>query len=112
MRTFGNYFVRSYGIFKPCKTPARPPDHVSMAKVWDEDKQAHIVTDKVSSRYWYGRNKRGPYIIRESDHWSGWNADKIVKCFWRLRGYDDLSNKQKTYPSPVMAGKVYMNMLH
>ena len=40
-------------VFKLCKKPSRPPDSLS----WQ------------GSRYWYGENKRGKYMIRASDHW-------------------------------------------
>jgi hypothetical protein len=39
-------------------------------------------TDKrlgISSRYWYGEDTKGKWIIRESDHWGS-----VGKCSWRI----------------------------
>lgn len=49
-----NYKFGTYGVFKACKVPQRTPDHVSPS----------------GSKYWFGANKRGDYMIRYSDHWS------------------------------------------
>ena len=61
--TFDNFFTNTSATFKPisvAEKPTREPDYVS--KRWDGF--------GASSRYWYGEDERGKYVIRESDHWS------------------------------------------
>lgn len=39
----------------------------------------------ISSRYWYGKDRRGEYVIRESDHWK-----RVASCHWtRSRDFED-----------------------
>lgn len=77
-----NFFINTYGCFKVCKAPKREPDYVSY------DKQAR--QGAVSSKYWYGVDKKGGYVIRYSKHWSirngnvGLGCKKIANCFWEL----------------------------
>lgn len=61
--TFDNFFANTSATFKPisvAEKPTREPDYVS--KRWEGF--------GASSRYWYGEDERGKYVIRESDHWS------------------------------------------
>lgn len=74
-----NFFKNTFVVFKGCREPKRPPDFISYKKN----------TTVASSCYWYGKNKRGNYVIRKSDHWSKVNRNidcKIVgTCVWELR---------------------------
>ena len=75
-----NFFKGTKGVFKACKTPKRKPDYIS----------------KSGSKYWYGYNKKGSYVIRKSDHWvktyhrkGGFFLDgckRVASCFWCLKG--------------------------
>jgi len=58
-----NYFNNSYGIFKGCKAPNRTPDFVSPS----------------GSKYWYGSDKNGAFVIRKSNHWSKLGNKKYNK---------------------------------
>ena len=40
-------------VFKPCKSPSCSPENISQG----------------GSKYWYGSDKRGKFMIRKSDHW-------------------------------------------
>lgn len=93
MIDFNNYFHNTIANFKGCKKPKRKPDYVS----------------KSGSKYWYGENKRGKYVIRHSDHWCNvfLAADKIrecsniASCYWSI--------KQKEKPDRYfLTGKQYL----
>lgn len=47
-------------------------DYDLYLRIYYEDKRLGI-----SSRYWYGKDKKGTYVIRESDHWG-----KVASCNW------------------------------
>lgn len=88
MITIDNYFSGTIATFKGCKTPKREPDYISYMK-------SFYSTDIVSSRYWYGEDKNGKYVIRESDHWCTYKkfdnkkrypfTKNIASCYWRLK---------------------------
>lgn len=93
-----NYHSHSYGIFKCCKAPNRPPDFVSNS----------------GSLYWLGCDKQGEFVIRKSDHWSKVNNKKythvqingcISSCFWVLNLTDSTPMKS------AYAGKCYFSSL-
>jgi len=102
--TFDNYFIGTIATFKGCKIPAREPDYVS-----------HNRYGEISSRYWYGKNKNGEYVIRASDHWSTYKdfstnykligCKNVASCWWRIKinNYENL-RKQNT----EIAGKAYL----
>ncbi len=54
MYTSTSFFTNTQAVFKACKTPKRVPNFVSPS----------------GSQYWYGEDKVGAYVIRQSDHWS------------------------------------------
>lgn len=88
-----NYYTRTKCVFKGCNKPNREPDYVSGS----------------GSLYWYGRDKKGSYVIRSSDHWSLLtnkfgkliysyvNCGSIASCFWKL----------KTTSEEKLVGKAY-----
>lgn len=90
----GNYFNSSYGIFKGCKAPNRNLDFVSPS----------------GSKYWYGSDKKGAFVIRKSNHWSKLGNKKykhvqikanISSCYWVLNLADNTPIKHE------YAGKCY-----
>lgn len=93
-----NYFRQTMATFKGCKTPKRKPDYISY------DKQS----DSVSSNYWYGTDKRGDYVIRESNHWSNYKGfdnnhpvkgcGMVASCKWMIKTNNN---------SRCIAGKAY-----
>lgn len=92
---FGNFFLATKARFKGCKRPKRDPDYISYGRY-----------EEISSEYWYGTNKKGSYIIRDSGHWSSSNqkfdvieCGKIASCYWWL-----VTNKKNT-----RCGKAYLN---
>jgi hypothetical protein len=82
-----NFHIRSFAIFKGCKKPKRKADYIS-----------HNKQGEVSSLYWYGTDKRGDYVIRDSDHWANINCKHIAKCVWFLY-----------YHKQTSAGKCYFS---
>ncbi len=82
--TYDNFFDGTSAIFKPItKIPTSKADY----------------TSRSGSRYWYGEDKRGKYVIRRSDHWSADVRSKedaeafvtkpddftnIASCYWAI----------------------------
>lgn len=53
--TYDNFFTQTSAVFEEQESrPKGAPDYVSNS----------------GSRYWYGEDSRGEYVIREADHWS------------------------------------------
>lgn len=62
--TYDNFYKETAGVWEiinPSEAPNRAADYESTRFGEPE---------KVSSRYWYGSDENGDYVIRESDHWS------------------------------------------
>lgn len=125
-QTYESYFIKSKGTWKVCKKPKRKPDHISFKRNFKRihpndnpltclgDKQKYYkhhfeeeyddyirvyYEDKrlgISSRYWYGEDSRGKYIIRESDHWG-----RVASCVWNVTK----DNKNKN----LKCAKIYLN---
>ncbi|MDR3188432.1 MAG: hypothetical protein LBT94_04510 [Prevotellaceae bacterium] len=72
MITYNNFNVATRGVFKACKAPKRKPDFISWSNRYDKHK---------SSMYWRGEDKKGKYVIRQSQHWSDIiiNGEPVVK---------------------------------
>lgn len=96
--SYQSFFLSTFAVFKECKKPKREPDYIS------KDKKGNI-----SSRYWYGNNRLGDYVIRESNHWSSYINNNTntatngcgtigrTNCFWILRLSFIKLNKDKLY---------------
>ena len=82
MKTIQNFFLKTYGVYKPCKRPVRNPDFESPS----------------GSQYWFGENKNGKYIIRSSNHWG-----KAKGCYW------DLKNAETYRLEEPVCGKIYLH---
>lgn len=96
MITFENFHLRSFTVFKGCAVPQRAPDHVSFAK---RHRYATVVSG-ISSQYWFGEDEAGPYVIRQSRHWSGRvGCRKVGRCVWQLDEDAD---------GVVLTGKAYL----
>lgn len=88
-----NYFISTIATFKGCKVPNRKPDYHSGS----------------NSKYWYGKNSKGIYIIRLSNHWSFKKTGNIKRrgcsnvgtCYWGL-----VTNDKKNW---TLAGKCYIS---
>ena len=123
--TIDNFFTNTIGLWKRCNRPKRKPDYTSYRRsfalfyantdplnclgdkqiyykhhfidhdgdlrVYYEDKQKGI-----SSRYWYGEDSKGKYIIRESDHWGD-----VASCTWGI-------TKPRKKDSYLIYGKIYL----
>lgn len=83
------FYMRTRGIFKACKTPNRKPDYVSK----------YAGGRKVSSNYWYGKDVKGYYVIRASNHWGD-----VASCNWEING--------KIIPRKFCSGKIYLHELN
>ncbi len=110
MINYNNYFQNTAAIFKGCKTPKRVPDYVSKDRYGQK-----------SSTYWYGKDKKGEYIIRRSNHWvhrqplgkekGATQCKRISSCVWHLRThmveyYKNLGITTKY--SNYLTGKCYL----
>lgn len=88
---YSNFFNNTETVFKGCKTPSREPDFVSES----------------GSRYWYGQNSTGNYVIRQSDHWCVRKSPKkkhqerkrISSCRWHIKNIKDCKK---------LTGKAYL----
>ncbi len=125
-QTYNTYFIKSQCTWKTCNKPKRKPDHISYKRNFKRihpnddpftclgDKQKyykHHFTEEydecirvyfedkrigMSSRYWYGEDSRGKYVIRESDHWG-----RVASCVWNVT--KDNKNKK------TKCAKIYLN---
>lgn len=64
-------------------------DYQDDLRVYYEDEKLGI-----SSCYWYGENKKGKYVVRESDHWGN-----LASCVWGIT---------KSYREEKNCGKIYL----
>lgn len=95
------FFLGTKARFKGCKRPKRNPDYISRDRYGD-----------ISSEYWYGLNKKGPFVIRSSNHWSNSNikesvfsCKKIRSCYWYLVTNSSTSQAGKAYFSDFEINK-------
>ena len=99
--TFSNYFNHTCATFKACKVPRRDCDYKSNS----------------CSKYWYGENKKGKYVIRLSGHWIRNNhesraCEKIASCQWQIVGRSTRVNEENCAFNVKMSGKCYLNSFH
>lgn len=86
---FDQYYDATKGVFTCCKRPNRKADYTSNS----------------GSKYWYGKDKGGFYVIRHSTHWSRVLSPKknakecgnVSTCWWVLKGSNSRSNTGKIY---------------
>jgi hypothetical protein len=96
MVDLSNFFISTQAVFKGCKIPKRKPDYVSDS----------------GSIYWYGENKKGSYVIRQSDHWVNLKkignntiirqCARIATCQWHLK------TNHPGMGEETIAGKCYL----
>ena len=107
---YSNYFLSTKVVFKGCKIPKRNPDYISIDKKFND----------ISSKYWYGEDTNGKYVIRQSNHWVNIcdfennkykQCERIATCLWSLK-----TNKKNTdflgnleYLTSKNAGKAYLS---
>mgnify|MGYP000238767366 CR=1 FL=1 len=105
--TFKNFFISTKVVFKGCKIPKRKPDFISMSNYGGYE--------SISSMYWYGKDKKGAFVIRVSDHWVmkySFTQEKeqhlkhIRSCIWNIKTNQESKNK-KGYEIKI-AGKAYL----
>ena len=119
MKNTSNFFKETYCMFKACKEPKRKPDYISYIKTYyDHYEELYIQLEEkdwiISSKYWYGKDKNGKYVIRSSGHWSKRNnvleVEAIRTCYWEL--YSPRT-KQKCIKNirtnEFYAGKAYLS---
>lgn len=119
--TFDNFYNSTAGVWEVLpisEAPTREPDYVSQR--WDGF--------GVSSRYWYGEDEGGEYVIRESDHWSRaikgdvsaedfkrnpygkYASTPIASCRWAL-DYRNVATDEYVDKKGVSYGKIYLQDL-
>jgi len=91
--TIDNFYCTTEAIFKGCKTPKRKPDYISYDSLYE---------GRISSRYWYGKDSFGSFVIRESNHWVKTkkigsnnitkNCKSIGSCQWNLKTNNEIKN--------------------
>lgn len=111
--TYENFFMNTQVIFKGCKTPKRKPDFES--KKGSFDYTMFKTYEHISSQYWYGEDKKGLYVIRESNHWSfrrNFLKKKQVfecnvsSCQWHIKSKNALG--EPFFCKDRIAGKAYL----
>jgi hypothetical protein len=108
--TINNFHEATKASWKACKTPNRLPDYVSYDR-----------KGKVSSSYWY--NEEEGYVIRQSDHWSGYryrsqgivesyigDCRKVASCNWEI--YFPCERLMESYEGNKATGKCYLKDFH
>ena len=109
--TYDDFFVHTKGIFRECEEPTSEPNYISVAKK---------ETD-TPSKYWYGTDEGGDYVIRKANHWCqfygnnkgetlGHQNIKIVKCVWDFMFMKTVS-RQDLKIGEHYTGKVYLKDL-
>lgn len=125
MISYDSFFEKTTANFIAIDdVPSRNPDYVSYkfgSVRFDENGN---MIRSISSRYWYGEDENGKFVIRESDHWSyvgknlpicpiNYNERRrmqnnpwvrltpIATCFWLL--------KTGNMSSKVRVGKAYLS---
>lgn len=103
-----NYYRGTFATFRECKVPKRKPDF----------------TSESGSMYWYGKDKRGYFVIRASDHWcwhyynnlmpGHWQDEErgsrtIASCFWNIRRNRPIEEKKIPHFRSLKAGKAYFS---
>ncbi|MCU7570491.1 hypothetical protein [Riemerella anatipestifer] len=58
------------------------------------------IKSEISSRYWYGEDSSGQYVIRESDHWG-----QVASCVWHRTMDYNLKGKNS-----FVCAKSYINI--
>ena len=96
MINFHNFFISTEAVYKGCKTPKRTPDFISNS----------------GSKYWMQENKRGKYVIRQSNHWVNkkrigcnkviYQCLRIASCQWHIK------TKQEIFKTKLLTGKCYL----
>ena len=108
MITQNNFYNGTSAWFKGCKPPKREPDYISY--YYPNLCYGDIETKIPSSKYWYGENKNGKYVIRQSNHWckvSDFEQKKdrdiknIASCKWHLKSHN------ATNINKLRCGKAY-----
>lgn len=119
--TFDNFFKNTSAVFEvlpKSEVPQREPDYTS--ERWDGF--------GVSSRYWYGEDGLGKYVIRESNHWSDYpqgertreafeaepynkRYTRISSCRWALAvSKEQVTTEKDSYlDGDKMYGKAYLD---
>ena len=119
--TYNNFYNSTAGIWEALpisEAPTREPDYES--KRWDGF--------GISSRYWYGEDEGGEYVIRKSDHWSRtiksdvsaedfkrnpygkYASIPIASCRWAL-DYRNVAIDEYADKKGVSYGKIYLQDL-
>lgn len=66
--SFDDFFNDTVACFEPFEIPECEPDFVSDS----------------GSKYWYGEDEDGDYVVRLSDHW----GKRIASCSWFFMDYE------------------------
>jgi len=88
-----NFSYRTIAEFVECELPLTKPDYTSF------DRHGNV-----SSKYYFGEDEGGEFVIRFSSHWSNINSATIGSCIWTIK----LSNKSKK--RYWRAGKAYFSL--
>ena len=113
--TYKNFYLSTTGIFIECNEPKWEPAYISTP----------TREGNTPSKYWYGTDEVGDYIIRRANHWcvyfNGSDAmceqfKKIIKCIWHLRfPIKSMDNGSKVedvlHNGGHLCGKIYLKSL-
>lgn len=101
MITLDTFFIDTEVIWKACKEPRRTPDFVSAS----------------GSKYWYGENKKGVFVVRKSDHWCKIKGlihtieidrRRVASCRWHLKTSSKGIARLLLMKRQSVSGKAYL----
>lgn len=111
--TYENFYLRTRGTFVECDLPEVEPSYISTP----------TVLGHTGSKYWYGSDSKGDYIIRCANHWCKYvnncegnaviliQCKKIVKCKWNYQ-FNNITTVENIVVNGHYTGKIYLPELN
>ena len=112
--TYEDFFIKTKGTYIECEEPTIEPSYISTP----------TQVGNTASKYWYGTDKGGDYIIRKANHWCIYyskgdkqsnviitQCSRIVKCTWHFQFNRVASRSDVVFLEQHYTGKVYLKDL-
>lgn len=111
--TYDDFYISTKGVFRDCEEPTTEPNYTSVPKA---------IADS-PSKYWYGTDEEGDYVIRRANHWCQYYGNskgetvahqntKIVNCVWDFMfGRTGISKCDLKIGKQHFTGKAYLKNL-
>ena len=104
--TYDDFYISTIGTFVECDIPNMEPNFVSVPRKESD----------TPSKYWYGEDEKGKYVIRSANHWCNYYVKKefvrkqqnrIIKCKWHLT----MDEPKDLVMNNTYTGKIYLRHL-